>query len=86
MNAPNGVEWSPSISVDQSKFLVESILDEVIQHPESLMCGPSVILGYVRNLRLFFGEGMQPSAEIEHLPVGFSAIEFGFQRIAIGLA
>src|SRR5690349_12966922 len=59
-----------------SKLLVERVLDEVVEHAIGLARGRGVVLGDSLHHRLLLGEGVQPSAEIEHLPVRLGAVEF----------
>jgi len=65
--------------------LRERILDEVVQHPIGLVGGAGMEFRKARHVGIFLAEGMQPSAEIEQLPNGLGAVEFGFQRVAIGV-
>jgi hypothetical protein len=57
-----------------SELFVESVLDEVIQHPVGLKRRRRIKLGNALHHSFFFGKGVQPTTKIEHLPVGAGAV------------
>ena len=64
-------------AVTCSEPFVESVLDEVIQHPVGLKRRRGIKLGDALHHSFFFGKGVQPTTKIEHLPVGAGAIHLG---------
>src|SRR5262249_37216092 len=60
-----------------SELFVESVLDEVIQHPVGLKRRRRIKLGNALHQSFFFGKGVQPTTKIEHLPVGSGAVHLG---------
>src|SRR5437763_16767817 len=81
LNSARRPHWPDTLS----ELLVERVLDEVVEHPKGLVRGGGVVFGDALHHRLFLGEGMQPAAEVEHLPVDAGAVELSLERVAVGL-
>src|SRR6516164_11754590 len=74
---------SAAAAVICSELFVESVLDEVIQHPVGLKRRRGIKLGDVLHHSFFFGKGVQPTTKVEHLPVGAGAVHLGLEGVAV---
>ncbi len=66
--------------VGQRGLLLKTSLNEVVEHPVGLVRRSGVEFGLAFHHGFLFGEGMQPAAEIEQLPIDAGTVHFSLKQ------